>query len=178
MHFKRITSAEGRIFEECMSIYEQSFPRDERRSREENRRIIGSQDFHFLAVTEDENSCTPVGFITFWEMGNGKYFYGEHLATNPGIRNKGYGAAILSHLKSYGKPVILEIENPEDELTSRRKNFYERNGFILNGHRHIQLKYHKDSTELEMKIMTWPHAFSENEYEEFRKELQKITPLY
>ncbi len=177
MLFKRITSADEKIFHECMKIYEHSFPYEERRSMEENRRIIGNPDFHFLAITEEEFS-SPIGFITFWEMGNGKYFYGEHLATTPGIRNKGYGAAILSHLKSYGKPVILEIENPEDELTSRRKNFYERNGFLLNAHNHLQLRYHKGCREIPMKIMTWPKTFTEAEYAEFRNELNQLEPKY
>ena len=38
-------------------------------------------------------------------------------------------------VKQYQKPICLEVELPEDELTRRRIGFYERNGFVQCGMR-------------------------------------------
>lgn len=63
------------------------------------------------------------------------YLYISFLAVPPEVRSQGCGAQILNILrKQYGKPILVEIEVPEDgtpnqEQRLRRKNFYLRNGF-------------------------------------------------
>jgi len=37
--------------------------------------------------------------------------------------------------------LILEIEPPDDEITCRRKHFYERNGLRAQPYRHVQLPF-------------------------------------
>ena len=97
---------------------------------------------------------------------------------DPSRRGGGTGTRVLDYIKSLGIPMILEIELPsqEDEMTLRRKLFYERNGFILNPHRHIQPAYHDDSVPVEMHIMSWPYVFSKEEYETFRADQAGIMP--
>lgn len=64
----------------------------------------------------------------------------------------------------------------DDEMTFRRKLFYERNGFILNPWHHVQPAYHDDSVPVEMHIMSWPYVFSKEEYETFRADQAGIMP--
>ncbi|MFR7744883.1 MAG: hypothetical protein ACLU3I_17775 [Acutalibacteraceae bacterium] len=44
------------------------------------------------------------------------------------LRSAGDWQPILRQLLTQDKPLILEIEPPDDALTCRRKAFYERNG--------------------------------------------------
>ena len=45
------------------------------------------------------------------------------------MRGRGYGAQALSLLGERKKTVILEIDPPNDEVSARRKAFYERAGY-------------------------------------------------
>lgn len=45
------------------------------------------------------------------------------------MRGRGYGAQALSLLGERKKTVILEIDPPNDEVSVRRKAFYERAGY-------------------------------------------------
>ena len=131
-----------------------------------------------FSETGDREEDGPVGFFTFWDFGHG-YLYGEHFAVDPSRRGGGTGTKVLDYIKSLGIPMILEIEMPseEDEMTLRRKLFYERNGFILNPHDHIQPAYHPDSRPVPMRVMTWPYVFSPDEYGQFRTDQLGIMPL-
>ena len=46
------------------------------------------------------------------------------------LRNKKYGSKILQDLKEKYGTLFLSIEQPVDELSIRRKNFYLKNGFF------------------------------------------------
>ena len=72
-----------------------------------------------------------VGCSTIWEFKD--FAYVEHFATSPLSRGSGIGAKVM-HLitEMINKPIILEVEPPEDEFSKRRINFYERCGYILN----------------------------------------------
>lgn len=160
-------------FDTCLEIYNYSFPYEERRDDANLVLSLDDRRFHFLCFSNDAGRI--IGFLTFWDMGD--FLYGEHFATDRSIRNSGFGSKALDVLKSFGKPVILEIEMPQDEITVRRKGFYERNGFLLNGHRHFQPLYHEDCQLLEMRVMSWPREFTGEEYERFRLAQLDIMPV-
>ena len=72
----------------------------------------------------------PVGFITYWDFDS--FYYVEHFATNPALRNGGYGKRTLEYLCNYLKhPIVLEVERPVEEMAKRRISFYQRQGFTL-----------------------------------------------
>lgn len=60
------------------------------------------------------------------------------------MRNKQYGQKTLSLLAKQGKTLILEIDPPKDDISKRRKGFYERCGFTENFFTHIHPPYHKE----------------------------------
>lgn len=175
MNSKRIISPADELFSGCLKIYEESFPYEERRSREDLLIALNDIRYHFMAFT-DEGDGGLLGFFTYWIFREG-YVYGEHFAVDSRRRSGGVGTAILEEIKAEGMPVLLEIEVPHDELTLRRKLFYERNGFILNDFHHMQPPYHKDSDPVEMRIMTWPYVFSKEEYEIFRNDQLSVVSV-
>lgn len=62
--------------------------------------------------------------VFLWETED--FCYLEHFAVQPSLRGHGTGSTLLRQLLQREKPLILEIELPEDEITCRRKHFYER----------------------------------------------------
>lgn len=73
---------------------------------------------------------TPVGFITYWDFND--FYYVEHFAIDPTLRNGGYGKKTLDYLcKELDRPIVLEVEMPVEEMAKRRINFYQRQGFVL-----------------------------------------------
>lgn len=75
-------------------------------------------------------------------------------------------------LKEKGKAVILEIDQPIDEQSMRRKGFYERCEFVENSYVHIHPPYHRGNQVHELILMTFPKEISEGMYESFREYLE------
>ena len=99
----------------------------------------------------------------YWNIG--KFLYIEHFCVSPAMRNKHYGQKILAMLQE--KPLILEIDPPVDEIAQRRKNFYERCGFVENPYPHIHPSYHRNNTGHNLVVMSSPKVLTQEEYEMF-----------
>ena len=56
-------------------------------------------------------------------------YYLMYLAVAPELRNQNYGSKILTDLKEKYKALFLSVDEPIDDISIRRKNFYLRNGF-------------------------------------------------
>ena len=56
-------------------------------------------------------------------------YYLMYLAVKPELRNQNYGSRILLDLKIKYETLFLSIDQPVDEISNRRKNFYLRNGY-------------------------------------------------
>ena len=141
-----------------------SFPINERRDIDAQRYNTDARtNFHCL-LAEDDGKV--VGFITYWHFGD--FCYGEHLATDPLCRNKGYGARILSALHtqlSTSMPFVLEVEMPTDDLSRRRIAFYERNGFTLwRDSTYQQPPYRPGDTPLPMLLMVRGNLDPKNDF--------------
>lgn len=184
MEFIRIRSIEDTNFKAAWEIYNYSFPRCEKRNIEEQEKVLKDERFYFYILKDEKLLVGEIaGIFAYWQFNSeevfgGTYYYGEHLAINKDIRNSGLGAKVVELLKSYNKPIIIEIEIPIDEITKRREGFYNRLDFILNEHYHIQPPYNRDEQDLELKIMTWPKAISKVEYNAFKDAQKKIMPQF
>ena len=110
------------------------------------------------------------GFLAVWEFES--FIYIEHFAVDPSLRNSGTGSAMLKELvKQYQKPICLEVELPEDELTRRRIGFYERNGFVFNEYPYIQPPISKGKSPVPLRIMTYGSAITQDTFEEMKRVL-------
>ena len=147
MNFIRI-GASHPLFEASFTLYEASFPPNERRTRADHLRALQDADFFPLVAVEDGQLLADV-FL--WEAED--FCYLEHFAVRPALRGHGTGSALLRQLLNRDKPLILEIEPPEDEITCRRKRFYERNGLRVQPYRHVQLPFQGDGPIVPLVIM-------------------------
>lgn len=162
MQFLRLKHQTDRYYAEAFSLYERNFQLSERRDTDEQRRVMKHDDYHYEVALINNEFC---GIAFYWETEN--YIFLEHLCVLESKRNQRVGHAILDYLKSKGKIIYLEIEPIVDEVTAKRKKFYESNGFFLNDHHHIQVKYHLEDDDLQLLIMTLGRTISKQEYDEF-----------
>lgn len=127
-----------------------SFPLVERRDDEAQRdNTDHNPRFTCYFISDDE---LPVGLITAWNLDG--FYYLEHLATTPLIRNRGYGKQIIQQIKDLLPGVIvLEVEHPEDEMSRRRIGFYQRCGFQLCEKEYIQPPYREGGEEVPLFLM-------------------------
>ncbi len=151
-------------FPEIYRIMQASFPDDEYRPYEEQIALFQEPEYRIYYM--------PAGFLAVWEFES--FIYIEHFAVDPALRNSGTGSAMLQELvKQYQKPICLEVELPEDELTRRRIGFYERNGFVFNEYPYIQPPISKGKSPVPLRIMTYGSAITREKFEEMKEVLYR-----
>lgn len=151
------------------NLLHESFPTDERRDDDMQREYTDSNpDFTAYLITDNEDK---VGLITLWEL-NG-FYYVEHLATSPNVRNKGYGKLIMQNLVNIFKDnrIVLEVELPENELSKRRIGFYERNGFKLCMKSYTQPPYRRNGNSIPMQVMYYGADSIDDDFEMIKSEI-------
>lgn len=138
------------VFSFVEQLLHDSFPLAERRDDEAQRdNTDHNPRFTCYFISDDE---LPVGLITAWNLDG--FYYLEHLATTPLIRNRGYGKQIIQQIKDLLPGVIvLEVEHPEDEMSRRRIGFYQRCGFQLCEKEYIQPPYREGGEEVPLFLM-------------------------
>ena len=81
-------------------------------------------------------------------------------------------------LQGCNKTIILEIDPPKDEISVRRRGFYERNGFKLNDFELFAPAYTRGGSDFELKIMTYPGKISKELYDDFYEFLCAKVKMY
>lgn len=161
MILKRITNTSHPMYFEALKLYQISFPYYEQREKYSQDEIIKDNEYHFSLIY-DKNIF--VGLVLYWEQ---QFIYIEHLCILPEMRNKQYGKKTLALLAEQGKMLILEIDPPEDDISKRRKIFYERCNFTENPFSHIHPPYHKENEGHRLVIMTSPQKISNDMFDVF-----------
>ena len=110
--------------EKIKSLYFEAFPKNERFPFWILKHSIKKGKSTLIAILDDDKfigmeyivNCDDSCYLMFF-------------AINKELRNKNYGSKTLMDLKLKYKTIFLSIEKPCDEMSSRRKQFYIRNGF-------------------------------------------------
>lgn len=152
------------LFSFCWELYLSAFPREERRNIDYHIETMCKKQFHCDVVLDADE---PIGILFWWDLSD--FIFVEHFATTPDVRGKGYGEKILKELIStVSKPILLEVEHPEDELSRRRIGFYERIGFVLNDHKYCHPSYQQTPGQyVSLMVMTYPRLITESELNDF-----------
>lgn len=124
----RIKDLNDKRLSGLVELYEQAFPEGERRPTPDMLAVIASNKLHHFNSIEYKQES--VGLFSFWELDD--FYYLEYFAIFPHVRNAGIGQAVLDCIaKELPGMQLFEVEPAEDELTSRRVQFYERNGYTV-----------------------------------------------
>ena len=147
-----------------------AFPEEEYRDLTEMREFTTCrQKFHNNMIYDGN---TFIGLITYWDFGS--FYYVEHFATLPEMRNRGYGKAVLQNMKELLRlPIVLEVELPAEEMARRRIGFYSRQGFKLWKHEYMQPPYRPGGESLPMLLMASGDLDEEKDFEAIEKTIHR-----
>lgn len=142
-------------------LLETAFPLQERRDSDKQRKNTDENPlFHNTLITDDD---MPIGLLTYWDFHT--FVYIEHFAIDSRLRNGGYGSKALEAFKHLvSTPIILEAEEPTDNLSRRRIGFYQRQGFVMQEVPYLQPPYRPSDEWLPLKLMTYGTLDMKKEY--------------
>ena len=158
--FSRCRDASGPLMDTAMALYRRSFPAHELRLWPDQQAVMNDPLYHFDLCLLDG---ALAGLILYWDFG--AYIYVEHFCAEPSMRGHGLGTLILAELAKKNKPIILEIDPPEDEISVRRQHFYQRLGFVANPYAYIHPSFRRPFHPHRLVLMSYPEALT---YEEAR----------
>lgn len=170
MEIIRLQNENHPLMERARMLYAQSFPAHEQRQYPSQRSIMGHAQYHYGLVME---GGALAGLMLFWETD--AFIYVEHFCMLPELRGKGLGSRALALLGQRGKTVILEIDPPVDAVSVRRRQFYERAGFVSNPYAHVHPPYHREHTGHALVVMSSPAALTQAQYDAFAQYLMQTV---
>lgn len=131
-------------------LYEDAFPAHEKRPFCAYEALCRNEPGFVPHTLED--SAGVMGFLWYWQLTDGVYL--EHFAILKSRRNVGVGGEILDSFLAHHAKVILEVEEPVDELTRRRIGFYQRHKMIFNDYVYTNPGYRHEIHEHQLCLMS------------------------
>lgn len=166
IELRKVTTSDKTFYDYGENLLVAAFPVEEYRDLEMQRHFTDNKTgFSNCIVFADDE---PAGLLTVWDLG--RFVYIEHLAVDPRKRNSGLGKAVFEELgKTTAKPIVLEVELPNDEMSRRRIGFYKRLGFELWEKEYRQPPYRANDGFLPMSLMVRGELSHESDFEEIKK---------
>lgn len=165
-----VTTADAALYKYVEQLLVASFPEAERRPLDDWRAYTDHEPrFHNNAVLDDGQ---PVGLMTYWDFD--RFGYAEHFAIDPARRNGGLGQRVMQHLcQQWGRPFVLEVEMPDNDLARRRIGFYQRQGLVLWDALYQQPPYRPGDGFLPMRLMAHGDLQCTRDYEHVRSTIYR-----
>ena len=154
------------IFEKVFKLMETSFPKEEYREYESQKKLLNNPIYEIKTKVNENGDL--IAFISFWKFKDFNFI--EHFAVNPDTRGQGIGSKMINEfIKSQDKPIILEVEIPTDEISEKRIHFYEKNGFFLNKYEYFQKPLRKNSAPQQLYLMSYPKILGNKDFEKIKE---------
>jgi len=151
LRLQQINSTSDKYFEPLIKLYEEAFPPNERRDVDKIKDLVFSTNgLSINAIIDNEVLC---GLMIYWKFKD--FYYLEHFAIFPEMRNRKIGERTLGLIKDIakGETIVLEAEPADNELAMRRIEFYKRNGFSILRKNYIQPPYSKEKEGLHLWML-------------------------
>lgn len=178
LHLRRIEMNDA-VPEDLFLLYEEAFPLEERRDREQLSALIRNEKrMFFCAIEADEESkeSTLCGFLIYWRFPS--FYYLEHFSIFSHLRNLKIGKKVLSLIeKELPMLRLLEVEPAMNELSTRRVLYYKRSGYEILTKEYVQLSYRGEDSSLQLWIMGSETTNHLEEYLEMIRLSVYINPL-
>ena len=145
----KLTKLNKTDFEQLFELMKEAFPPEEYRPKEKQYAILDDKSYTATVLKEDG---AIKAFIAVWHL-NG-FDFAEHFAVDRSLRGQGIGSEFLKeYLSSTDVPLVLEVENIDDEISNRRIGFYKRAGFILSDICYDQPNFQNSKKIIPLRIM-------------------------
>lgn len=152
-------------FNNFFQLMKEAFPSVERRSYEEQKKLLNEKLYNIIVNKDEKNSINA--FLANWQFK--KFNFIEHFAVASNLRGHGLGTLMLkAYLNKANKPIFLEVELPENEESIRRIKFYKRLGFHLNDFNYLQPPMQKHHGFLPLKVMSYPKPINNLDFINFK----------
>lgn len=175
IRFQPIRTSDTQLYQFMEDLLTTAFPPEEYRELNELRRYTDHANHFYNNIIFDDD--TPVGLITYWDFD--RFYYVEHFAIDPTLRNGGYGKKTLEFLcNQLTLPIVLEVEMPIEEMAKRRINFYQRQGFTLWENEYKQPPYKAGDDFLPMYLMVRGDLQCEQDFEAIKNRIYKEVYNY
>ncbi len=157
-------------FDLVFDLMKVSFPEIEYRDYKSQKKLLSDRRYHLL--TEENKQGEVIAFLAGWEFDTFRYV--ENIAVSPSIRGGGIGKQLMERfMKQSTLPIILEVEEPQDELKRRRVRFYERLGFYLGDFKYVQPPLRDGMSGLPLCIMSYPERLTDSQFKCVRNVLYR-----
>ncbi|MDO5615172.1 MAG: GNAT family N-acetyltransferase [Cruoricaptor ignavus] len=131
------------------NIYAQTFPEEERRSKEQFLALAKKADAYIFSINDED---LRAGYCVIWELNNAHFL--EHFEVFEEFRNRNLGSQILEIFNEKYPKLILESEPANlSEIATRRISFYERNGFSIIDENYTQPSYGEGKPSINLWLM-------------------------
>ncbi|MGN1131761.1 MAG: GNAT family N-acetyltransferase [Ruminococcus sp.] len=168
MNIRKINNDE---FDKVFEILKESFPTDEYRTYEEQKKLLDNPMYTIYVLPHSEYNDI-MAFIAVWQFND--FAYVEHFAVSPRYRNQNLGSKIIKKVaEMLSCPLCLEVELPDTETAKRRIGFYKRNGFFFNHYTYVQPPFSKDKNPIPLAIMTSGGSIGKEEFEKIKAVLYR-----
>lgn len=148
-------------FKEVFNLMQESFPEVEYRTYENQKKLLKNPNYELLEFRDDFGKL--MAFMAVWNLPTFKFI--EHLAVSKECRGMGIGSKIMREfIEKSNSKIILEIEIPKDEITTKRLRFYEKLGFNMNEFEYTQLPLREKAPIIPMAILSYPEKLSREEF--------------
>lgn len=171
-YMKKITIEQ---FDEVYALFEEAFIPEELRTKEKMKSFFEEGRFDIYVM---EEKGKVLGALIIWEFED--FVYLENFAVDQKQRNHGIGSRLLQEMKSIfpTKTLILEVDEPSDNLSKRRIAFYQRNGYHLTSYDYIQPPLRKDGIPVHLYLMSYPYLISKKEFEAIKDNIFQTVYQY
>jgi hypothetical protein len=133
-----LTSSDGASFEEFYSIYAESMPLEERKTKAQISEMLTRSDYKILLV---KRNGRVIAFSVLFIPHHESFCLLEYIGVDNRYRNAGIGARLFQcslnpATSDKGRvPMLLEVDSerapsPEQAIRTRRKQFYKRLGCL------------------------------------------------
>src|SRR5699024_9780780 len=145
-------------FDEILTILEEAFPPSERRTKADQKKLMDLEEYSIFGLKERGNL---IGFVAEWE--GPEYRFVEHFVVDEAFRGNGVGSGLLNDYHDLSdKPVILEVEPPENDVQKKRIKFYEKNGYHLSEYSYVQPTINADIKGVPLVLMSYPDRLNDD----------------
>lgn len=152
------------------NLFEKVFPISDIRPYDVIKNKIDNNEFELYVFNENDINIGAAIIIQ-----TPKFIFIENLAVDPNFQNKGFGSEILMEIiNCFDKRIVLEVE--KDSEFSRRKRFYERNGFsVFEDDFYFLPQINDEVNENEMYLMS-NEKIDDKDFKEIKKII--FTSIY
>lgn len=147
---RRITDSKDSAFQKLTELYKEAFPQEERREIAQLEQLLSGEPLMYFNAVECDGELA--GLFVYWDLGS--FYYLEHLAVYAEMRNKKIGQQVLDWMKEHLQGVrLLEAEPAETEMSTRRINYYQRNGYQILDKDYLQPPYTPEGEGFPLWVM-------------------------